>query len=117
MVWECVQSQSNMAPQSGAKLFLGGCDESCLRNVWPNHLLQRTVCQTKSEAKVEEKASSDLLPCCQIHFQGLASVGEDVEGNLSSLLLQVRDELLQQRDPVNLQGEQEEGEKKKMVRI
>ena len=107
-----------MAPQSGAKLFLGGCDESCLRNVWPNHLLQRTVCQTKSEAKVEdERKHSDLPPCCQIHFKGLAPIGEDVESNLSSLLLQVRDELLQQRDPVNLQGEQEEGEKKKMVRI
>ena len=58
-----------------------------------------------------------MPPCCQIHLKGLASVGEDVEGNLGSLLLQVRDELLQQRDPVNLQGEQEEGEKKKMVRI
>ena len=55
-----------------------------------------------------------MPPCCQIHFKGLASIGEDVESNLGSLLLQVRDELLQQRDPVNLQEEQGEGKKNKM---
>ena len=46
--------------------------------------------------------SSELPPCCQIHLQRLAPIGEDVEGNLGSLLLQVRNELLQQGDPVNL---------------
>ena len=58
---------------------------------------------------MKRRKHSEMPPCCQIHLKGLASIGEDVEGNLGSLLLQVRDELLQQRDPVNLQGEQEEG--------
>ena len=46
--------------------------------------------------------SSELPPCRQIHLQRLAPIGEDMEGNLGSLLLQVRNELLQQGDPVNL---------------
>ena len=46
--------------------------------------------------------SSELPPCRQIHLQRLAPIGEDMEGNLGSLLLQVRNELLQQGDPINL---------------
>ena len=50
--------QANVAPQSGAELFLGGSDESGLRNIRPDHLFQRTVCQTESEAKDEEKKNA-----------------------------------------------------------
>ena len=91
-----------------------GSNESGLRDIRPNHLFQRAVCQTKSEAEVKEKIDlfsnpkscqkhSGLSPCCQIHFQGLASIGEDVESDLSSFLLQIRDKFLQKRDPVNLE--------------
>ena len=78
-----------MSPESGAKLLLRGSNESGLGNIWPDHLLQRTVRQTK--------------PCGQIHLKGLASVGEDVERNFRSFLLKIRNELLQQCYPVNLE--------------
>ena len=51
-------SRGYQAPQSGAELFLGGSDESGLRNIRPDHLFQRTVCQTESEAKDEEKKNA-----------------------------------------------------------
>ena len=38
----------------------------------------------------------------EVHLQGLAAVGEDVEGDLGPLALEVRDELLQDLDLVHL---------------
>ena len=86
-------------------------DESGLRDIRPNHLFQRAVRQTKSETKVEKtkvaKTRLDVSPGCQVHFQGLASIGEDVESDLGSFLLQISDKLLQQSDTVNLEEQQE----------
>ena len=43
-----------------------------------------------------------LTPGSEVHLQGLAAVGEDVEGDLGPLALEVRDELLQDLDLVHL---------------
>ena len=66
------------------------------------------ICYVEPNLEQKWKKHSDLSPCCQIHFQGLASIGEDVESHLSSFLLQIRDKLLQKRDPVNLEVQDEE---------
>ena len=106
MVWDCVpQEYTNQMWHLSLELNFSWVEAMNL----VSGISGQTICSRELSVKpnlrqkMKRRKHSEMPPCCQIHLKGLASVGEDVERNFRSFLLKIRNELLQQCYPVNLE--------------